>query len=101
MKLNLSEMAIKEMDHDEVRVQLMDLREKGTTADVIMDVLRKVISSYEKKKTEVLEELINQAYIDIVSQIWEDPLDSFLYQRQYELKSIAETLNIEINASKK
>ena len=101
MKLNLSEMAIKEMDHDEVRVQLMDLRETGTTADVIMDVLRKVISSYEKKKTEVLEELINQAYIDLVSQIWEDPLDSFLYQRQYELKSIAETLNIEINASKK
>ncbi len=94
-------MAIREMDRDEVRKQLMDLRQRGATSGVIMDVLKKVISSYEKKKMEVLKGLINQAYIDLVSQIWEDPLDSFLYQRQHELKSIAETLNIEINASKK
>ncbi len=94
-------MAIRKMDRDEVRMQLMDIRGKGTTSDVIMDILRKIVSSYERKKTEVLEELISQAYIDLVSQMWEDPMDSFLYQRQHELKSIAETLNIEINASKK
>ena len=101
MKLNLSKMAIRKMDRDEVRLQFMEIRDKGTTSDVIRDILKKMISSYEQKKKEVLEELITQAYIDLVSQMWEDPMDSFLYQRQHELKSIAETLNIEIDASKK
>ncbi|KKL98391.1 hypothetical protein LCGC14_1824870 [marine sediment metagenome] len=44
MKLNLSEMAIRKMDRDEVRMQLMDIRGKGTTSDVIMNILRKIVA---------------------------------------------------------
>ena len=86
------------MDCEATLIHLMDIRDRGTTSEVIMDTLRKVINSYEEKEKGVLTDLVKQAQVDIIDQIWEDPHDVYLCQRYSELKSIAETLNIKIDA---
>lgn len=96
----LIEMTIKEMDPEELLKQFQKVNRTGINADVMLQFMESVIPMYENTKKEVFTKMVQSTYRDLVVQMWDDPMDSDLYGRISELKKIAETLKLEINASK-
>jgi len=98
MAVNLTKMAIEEMDLKLMLKEFQKISNARVTTDVLLQFMESVIPMYESSKKEAIGKLIDSASIDLISQMWDDPMDIDLYGRLHELKKIAKTLKIEINA---
>ena len=101
MNSKLIDMVIKEMDHIDLLDKFNNLCAKGADVDCMLKFLQYALPSYESEKKKLLSQAIDQAFIAISDQIFEDPSDVYNFSDMSKLKELANHLNIKINASSK
>jgi hypothetical protein len=98
MKLNLSKMAVKELDLVDFSEKFKEIiNKKGLDSTSLYQFLMDVIPVYEATKRKLVAEALEAGARQLIDWIWDDPMDPTPYSRLDVLKNLAKELNITID----
>lgn len=101
MNQKLIEMAIQNMDSDEILEKFYKLCQHGSDGDCLIRFLEYLFPLYESSKKAALTEIIRACHRSLIDETWDNPDDNYLHGRLNELKKIAEELDIDIKPKEK